>query len=326
SLEFDDLEPNMDLSGTIVYAAQRLVGITTRDTIRVGTNSTVMVNIGGSANNYSWKLTNDVVTDEPIAGATGNSYTINDISYETMGNYVALVTNENVPGLTLTTRTQQVMAFADLKFTATDLDNNFYTDGIGYALRTTAPGRPYDTIQTVAGGSKLDPNAFEFNELLLGDYLIAVGPNVLRPFMPTYYPSTDLWVEAEEFILRADGEEQLRMAQIPPPPPEDPDAGVVGGLIESDFEEEDPDLNEEGRVSARRKVKKAGCSMRRFVRSGRMDEDGEFVLYAYVESDDEGRFNFTDIEPGLYRFNIEYPGIPMDPDSFVEFEIGADGK
>ncbi|MFY0608666.1 MAG: cadherin domain-containing protein, partial [Cyclobacteriaceae bacterium] len=32
SLEFDDLAPNMDLSGTIVYAAQRLVGISTEDT------------------------------------------------------------------------------------------------------------------------------------------------------------------------------------------------------------------------------------------------------------------------------------------------------
>ncbi len=85
------------------------------------------------------------------------------------------------------------------------------------------------------------------------------------------------------------------------------------------------DEEEGGRVEARRKVKRAGCSLRRFVRSGRIDQDGTFVLIAYVQSDDEGRFTFTDLESGLYRFNVEYPGIPMDPNSFVEFEIGADG-
>ena len=73
---------------------------------------------------------------------------------------------------------------------------------------------------------------------------------------------------------------------------------------------------------------RAACSVRRFVPKGRTDqeeEDGEFVLYAYVESDDEGQFEFTELESGRYRFNIEYPGIPMDEDSFVEFTIGEGG-
>lgn len=65
--------------------------------------------------------------------------------------------------------------------------------------------------------------------------------------------------------------------------------------------------------------------MRRFVASGRVNENGKYELYAYVESDDDGKFTFENIEAGKYRLNIEYPGIPMDTTSFVEFEIGADG-
>ncbi|MFT6883380.1 MAG: hypothetical protein ACJAVY_002184, partial [Marinoscillum sp.] len=329
NLEFDDLEPNMDLLGagiSLDYTAQRRVGLTIRDTIRVATNKEIKVAVGGSANSYKWKLTNDISTDSVITAATGSTYEITGISYESMGNYTLETTSALVPGLTLTSRTQQVMAFADLTFRAIDLAGSFYINGSAYALRVTVPGKPYDTIQVVEGGRGRNAQAFNFEKLLLGDYLIAVAPKVLKPFMPTYYPSTDLWTEAEEFILRADGIEQLNMTQIPPPLPPRPDGGRVGGVLESDFADDDQGEDENNRVDARRKVKKAGCSMRRFVRAGRIDQEGDFVLYAYVESDDEGRFNFTDIEPGLYRFNIEFPGIPMDPNSFVEFEIGADGK
>ena len=319
NLEFDDLEPNVQISG-ISYANQRLIGAAKNDTIVHGSDFTILLEVGGSANAYQWNRTNDLGTG-PVSGATSNSYTIEGISYETMGVHTLTVTNSKVPGLTLTSRKQRVLATANLTFTALDLNNELFTEGDGMALRVTAPGNPYDTIQVVRGSTE----GFVFEDLILGDYLIAVRADDLVEFLPTYYPSTDLWKEAEEYILREDGEETLRMAQIPPPLPPLPDGGVVGGTIESDFADEEEE-DEGGRIESRRKVKRAGCSMRRFVRSGRIDQDGEFILYAYVESDDEGRFNFKDIEPGLYRFNIEYPGIPMDPESFVEFEIGADGK
>ncbi|MEQ8240829.1 MAG: T9SS type A sorting domain-containing protein, partial [Cyclobacteriaceae bacterium] len=68
------------------------------------------------------------------------------------------------------------------------------------------------------------------------------------------------------------------------------------------------------------------CSVRRFRASGRdIYQDGTWELLAYVETNDNGEFEFNFLPPGLYRFNIEFPGIPMDPDSFVEFEIGGNG-
>ncbi len=132
----------------------------------------------------------------PVSGATSNSYTIEGISYETMGVFTLSVTNSKVPGLTLTSRKQRVLATADLTFTALDLSNELFTEGEGYALRVTAPGKPYDTIQAVRGSAA----GFVFEDLILGDYLIAVRADDLVEFLPTYYPSTDLWKEAEQYI------------------------------------------------------------------------------------------------------------------------------
>ncbi|WP_147303074.1 Ig-like domain-containing protein, partial [Marinoscillum furvescens] len=329
NLEFDDLEKNMDLEATIAYADQRRIGVIERDTVYVGSEVLLSVQAGGSANTYTWLLTNDLGEKVPVAGQTGPDLLLDGIGYETMGDYRVEVTNSLVPDLTLTTRLKQVMAVSNLKFLALDLFGDAFTAAEGYALRVTAPGNPYDTIQTIRGGDK-EAGFFRFDSLILGDYLIAVAPDDLDEFLPTYYPSTDVWTQAREYILRSDGTDTLFMAQIPPPLPPLPDGGVVGGSIESDFQDkastEDSLDNTGGRIHARRKVKRAGCSMRRFVRRGRtFAQDSIFELYAYVQSDDEGRFEFTDIEPGLYRFNIEYPGIPMDSSSFVQFEIGADG-
>ncbi|MEM9329140.1 MAG: T9SS type A sorting domain-containing protein, partial [Bacteroidota bacterium] len=82
------------------------------------------------------------------------------------------------------------------------------------------------------------------------------------------------------------------------------------------------------RIQARRTVKRAGCSLRRRRRAtgGRGESDGEvYDLVAYRETDENGRVTFTDLPDGYYRLNIEYPGIPMDPTSFVEFQIGDGG-
>ncbi|VXD15923.1 T9SS type A sorting domain-containing protein [Marinoscillum sp. 108] len=313
-LEFDDLEKNMDVSG-IVYDSQRPIGSSAQEIIPQGSDYEVMIAVGGTANSYEWTLTNHLGA-HPVEDATG-TLQVSGITYETMGEYYLEVTSSLVPNLTLTSGVYQILASADLTFNALDLNGNPFVEGTGYALRVNAPGIPYDTLGIVSGAEA----GFVFDDLLLGDYLISVEPEDLEEFLPTYYPGTDLWVEAQVFKLRNDSTEVLKMGQIPPELPPLPEGGVVTGDVGTTLGDEE----EGGRVEARRKVKRAGCSLRRFVRSGRIDQDGTFVLIAYVQSDDEGRFTFTDLESGLYRFNVEYPGIPMDPNSFVEFEIGADG-
>ncbi len=64
--------------------------------------------------------------------------------------------------------------------------------------------------------------------------------------------------------------------------------------------------------------------MRRFVRSGRLDQEDVWELVAYLETDDNGEVNFGQMPSGKYRLNIQYPGIPMDPNSFIEFDISEE--
>ncbi|MEQ8469696.1 MAG: T9SS type A sorting domain-containing protein [Marinoscillum sp.] len=316
-LEFDDLEPNISLS-TLSYADQQRFGSPLDEVISSGLSKVFDFNVGGAANQYQWYLSNDFVDDQPIGQATQSSYTIPSIGYQTMGEYVLKVTNSVVPGLTLESQPQKVLASADLTFVALGAGDVPIEEGVGYALKVTAPGKPYDSVQVVvAPGDNI-----LFNDLILGDYLIAVETDG-EVYLPTYYKNTDLWTQADSLGLRSDRQETLNMTYYPEDLPPLPDGGQILGTVESDFIEEDATG---GRIHARRKVKRAGCSVRRFTRGGRTSqEEGEFKLIAYVQSDDEGRFEFTDLEDGLYRFNIEYPGIPMDEDSYVEFEIGGDG-
>ncbi len=320
-LEFDDLEPNVEVTG-INYSNQTLADSRLTEIISVGSDYTLNVSVGGESNQYTWIRSNDISSNVTLVeNSSESSYTIENINYETMGSHVLTVTNPVVSGLTLTSKQKVVYASADLGLAAYDNDSAAFVDGEAYAFRVTQAGA-YDTIQTVSANT-INPNIFTFSDLILGDYLLAVRPDVIEPFFTTYYPSTDLWIEAEQFSLREDTTHALKMGQIPPPPPDNEDAGVVEGTVESEFED---DTTANGRILARKKVKRAACSMRRYTGSGRlMEDDSVFVLYAYLESDDEGRFKFEDIEAGRYRFNIEYPGIPMDPDSYVSFTIGDDG-
>ena len=319
-LTFEDLESNVAFA-PLDYSNQKRFGVRVADTIRAGSAYEISKPVGGSQNEYQWYLTNDLATDSVLAGANGADLIIDSLTYENMGRYELRVASPLVPDLILKSRFHRVMAFADLDFTALDLGDQPFIAAEAYALRVTLPGNPYDTIKTVRGAG----TGFKFDKLILGDYLVAVSPDNLNEFLPTYYPSTDLWTDAEEFILRVDASDTLYMAEIPDET-NNPDGAAVSGTVESDFEEEPVDP-EEGRINARRKVKRAGCSVRRFVPKGRtnQEEEGEYVLYAYAQSDDEGRFEFTGLEDGKYRFNIEYPGIPMDPDSYVEFTVGEGG-
>lgn len=316
-LAFDELEPNVGISG-ITYAPQKEIGVDTVLYTPVYSDYTVGISMGGSANIYSWTLTNDVVENSVVqSGTSSNSYLISAITYENMGEYVVTATNTLVPGLTLTYATQTVYATADLAVTAYGSNSSVFSAGVGYAFEVKEVGA-YDTIQVVSPSGGL----YYFDDMKLGDYLIVIKPNAITDYLMTYYPSTDLWTEATQLQFRDDVAEEITMVGVPPELTVDPDLGIVKGLVESDFPDEE---SSSGRVLSRKKVQRAACSMRKFQRTGRSEEDGTWTLYAYVESDDEGNFRFENIEAGSYRFNIEYPGVPMDTTSFVEFEVGADG-
>ena len=182
-------------------------------------------------------------------------------------------------------------------------------------LRIKDSGR-YDTldIQSSNGGQ------FSFNPVFVGDYLINVDSDPDK-YVATYFGDAFQWEEADILVLAAgDTTEQIVMTVVPPVlGPNDGD-GNVSGTIEEDFEED------EARINARRRAAKRKCGLRRKRSGGRTGQDNdEFELIAYGETNDNGEFEYGFLPEGTYRFFVEYPGIPLDESSFVEFDVGEAG-
>ena len=338
-LAFKDIIPNVDLP--IDYAPQRRFGVTLYDTINAGENYILSIDMSGPDLEYQWQFgryipgqpfNNDVYE---IPYANSRTYTIEAINYAKMGTFRVDVTHPDVPGLTITGRNKNILAQTEV-FGTVFADNNgtLLTDGEVISYRKTPEG-PFiaeDTAYLQSNGT------YSFAAAILGDLILSVAPD--RTVYPlseepgtsnvilTYYEQADVFDSATtlEVRKRIDSVDiQMLFYRVPA---EDPTGADFIGEVFTDFDDQLPEDEEgNGRINARRKVKRAACSVRRFVPRGRTDqedEDGTYELYAYVESDDDGNFEFSNIEEGKYRLSIEYPGVPMDPDSDIFFEIGGD--
>lgn len=179
----------------------------------------------------------------------------------------------------------------------------------GILLRIEETGL-YDTIDVVtnSGGS------FSFNPVFLGNYLINIDSDP-EQYVATYFGDAFLWEEADVLELNSDSVVVIRITSVPR---ETSGEGKVSGTIEEDFGDES------GRLTARRRAAKRKCGLRRKTGGGRTQQDG-FELIAYGETNNNGEFEFGFLPQGIYRFFVEYPGIPLDESSFVEFEIGPAG-
>ncbi|MBV6648029.1 MAG: leucine-rich repeat domain-containing protein, partial [Cyclobacteriaceae bacterium] len=328
-LEFDDLEPNVSVTG-LSFANQQDIGVATVQEIPQGTDLTLDISVGGANNEYQWFF-----EDTPITAETATSYLIDSINFEDMGVYHVRATSPVMsaldPNFFLKGADQTVYAHADISFTPIyqDLDANDarLDEGEAVLLGITEPGQPYDSLPVISIG----PEDIVFEDIRLGDYLFAIRTDSLFlrtlsdnrtdsvRLLPTYFESTPFWEEADVLALRTDIDDTIDMQQRPRPLPAIPDGGEVGLTLESDFAEETT-----GRAEARRRVRRAGCSLSKRRSSGRPEED-IYDLFAYKETDDQGRVTFENLPADRYRLNIQYPGIPMDSTSFVEFDVGDGG-
>ncbi len=327
-LAFKDLIPNIALGSKLTYIPQRRYDVTLNDVVQAGDDKIVRINMSGTGLQYQWKFGpylagkafNNNVTN--IEGANSRVYQIENLGFDQMGTYRVDITHPSVPGLTITSRNRNILATTDIFGKAfADDQNTLLTDGFVGLYRKT-PSGPFvfeDSVGLDGGGE------YAFRNVVLGDFVVLTKPDrtIFPNTVDTYYEKADLYENATTLEVR----NRVSGIDIEMVFYEEPDPVSTGadfdGLVESDFTDTLTVDEEGGRVNSRRKVKKAGCSMRRFVISGRPEED-VYELYAYIESDDEGRFTFTDIAEGKYRLNIEYPGVPMDPDSEIEFVVGGD--
>jgi len=337
-LFFDDIEPLFSggvarINSTTVHP-QQPVGILKYDTIPRGDSFIVTFN-DIVADTYEWTRVPQfrtevlILNDSDIhpgpgedygkvlySGAQTKSLEIQDVNFESMGDLSVNMTDIDIPGLTLESAKHQVLAFGGIQLNVSDLNGLPLDEGTGYLLKIELPGQPFDTLRKDGkpGFPFIDGDLF-FDITILGDYVIGVtaDPSI---YLPTYYAQTFLWEEADTLEFRnvalvAD------MAMTPIPGPLDiADVGQIFGVLEVEFEDVI------GRVEGRRRQKGTRCHVRRNTGGGRTESSDNFVLIASVVTNDNGEFDLPNLPSGTYRINFEYPGVPMDPDSFVEFQVG----
>ena len=329
-LDFGDLEPLIGIS-TFTYTNQAniqfdeetrsafLRGSGTTDIIvPEGNNYVLSITTPGSDNTYTWSRNGSVIATGDDFTVLGNLNEIVNIGFDNMGAFTATVTSGVLPDLTLNVDPQNVLAVADIDMRIVDdNDEPLELTISAYLLDTVRVESGYDTL--LDGRLEGIASEFTFNNVILGDYLCGIDPSD-NDFIPTYYGDAFLWEEADVIQLRSDSILTVVMEGSPNDLTPDDGEGSLAVLIEEDFGDD------AGRIEARRAAKRRKCGLRRRTRSGRTgQDDDEFQLIAYGETDDNGQFQFGFLPAGTYQFFVEYPGIPIDDAASVQFEVGVAG-
>lgn len=186
------------------------------------------------------------------------------------------------------------------------------TDNVdGYIFRILPSGL-YDTLGFVDQNPGGD---FDFPSVFQGDYLVLIDSDPEK-YVATYFGDAFEWENAQILTLEDDITIQIIITDAPGT---QSGQGEVSGTIEEDFG------STTGRIDARRRAAGRKCGLKKRRSGGRTGQNDEFELIAYGETNENGEFEYGFLPEGTYRFFVEYPGIPLDESSFVEFEIGEAG-
>ncbi|MEM7298176.1 MAG: T9SS type A sorting domain-containing protein, partial [Bacteroidota bacterium] len=335
SLTFDDLELLLGQGLTeaqIQYAGQTSIQFVpeTRADFLKTTNRlgqvriaprldiyTVAITTGGSVNQYNWFVDGTQITSNTDYTVAGTTTTILGIDIGNMGEFSAQVTNTLFPDLTLLVDAENIFAVEPLTIVVRDSNTTPLSDEVSAFLleAVTRPGiAGYDTLERVEDVI-ITESGYTFEDVVLGDYLISIDPSNTAAYIPTYFGDAFEWELAATYEFREAVTLEITITEVP---------GVLNGegslsvLIEEDFGDDG------ARIDARRRAARRKCGLKKR-RSGGRDEQDEFELIAYGETDDNGEFQFGFLPQGVYRFFVEYPGIPLDESAFVEFEVGEAG-
>jgi hypothetical protein len=325
-LDFEDLIPNVGVDG-IVYAPQSLFGgRVSSDTVAASTNHILNGFLAG-AKSYEWyfdPFTTIVEDFTKLPNQNGPTLEIQNLTYDKMGAYRVIASNQQqVPGLTITSYKKFVWAYTEVSGQIR-IGTAPLTTGADVALFRIKSDGAYDSTRVVKTD---DTGNYSMKEVVLGSFILKVDPDSdtqgNNRLVQTYYISQDDWRRADTLeVFSNQGNIDIDLKFIPPPLT---GSARIFGVVESDLSDENILGESGGKISSRRKVKKAACSMRRFKAQGRDNQDDvETEIAYYIETDDEGFFNFEKVEEGRYLINIQFPGIPMDESASVEFVIGGD--
>jgi Leucine-rich repeat (LRR) protein len=320
NLDFASLESNAAII-QVDYTNQGEIGAKVDTVVYVGERFKLVAETAGDNNTYQWRkilASGDTVN---LEGKTTNTLYIDSLNRQTMGRFVCEIKNSVVTDLTLFTDSLQVLAGADITGVVKDSNGAFLDEGFvslfevvqGQAFDTTA----IDTLQLGNGG------VFSFPKAVLADYIMLANIDTIAypETLPTYWTNTIFWEEADTLVLN-ENESTIEIT-VSVTPPDDP--GGNGEIFGTVFE----DLPEGGRLTAKRKLPKASVSVRRKRGASKgdgLEEEDIFDLVGYVTTDENGEYSIDGLLPGTYRFNVQYPGIPMDTvNSNIDIEVTDNG-
>lgn len=317
NLTFEDLESNMEIPN-FTYSPQATIGEYDYVLLPVHTDTTLTSVVGGTANHYQWYFnSNPVGTDNP-------AHIITDIKRDNMGAYFVEVTNDLVPGLTISTIQDDIYAGADISGSITNGSAEVITSGVEVILLAIREIGGYDTLGIIPVSND---GSYMFEQKLLQDYMvIASNDTLVHPnLLPTYFQEAIFWEEADTLFLETNVS-GIDVQMVEYVEESLGGEGVISGYIEELIEDA------AGKLEARKRVKNASVSIRRrgnanrqkIVENSRMLDELELV--ATNKSDEDGKFAFQELVDDVYLLNIQYPGYPMDESSFVEIPIGDAGN
>jgi hypothetical protein len=306
-LEFKSIEDNLGIT-SFIYSPQKEFGEEIEEKIQSGKDHTIDMRISGSANNYTWFKDGQILTEEP----TG-IFQINSIDREKMGKYRCEVSNDLIPDLTISSKIQNILAVGNISGQV-KLSNDIALDEGEVILFSITTTGKFDTtaITQVTDGS------FNFENVVLNDYILIAIPNPEKypKKIATYYEEVIFWDKADTIFLNNNVDDIIiHVVSLPDEP-------LIGEFeILGYFEEE---INSEGRIFERKRIGGAGVSASRAENVNRGKDQVVYVVVAFTYTNQDGEFEFKNLPTGKYRLNIQYPGIPMDEDSFVDFDLEGD--
>ena len=181
-LTFEDLEPNMWIASDAKVSAfeispQALVADKQTFDVAGGTEVKMKVEVGGSANTYTWAK-----AGEPISGEDKDSLVIANAALTNAGSYVCYIQNTSVPGLTLSSDTFTVIVDGQTPLTTTErVDYKLYGNPVKDILKISLSAESksvtiFDLSGRVVAMFQPENKVIEYNmnHVKTGTYLVII--------------------------------------------------------------------------------------------------------------------------------------------------------